>query len=108
MSKRVRKNWAFIHFILETRSKTQRRAITKTANPEQCKALAEIVANAIAGTLPLSPREKKLLLPYKNVLREIAHKSTTDKNRKKLILQNISIIVKLLVSVRPAIDLMKP
>ena len=44
MSKRVQKNWAFIHILLDSQSRKQKQALVKTASEEQFKTLAEIVA----------------------------------------------------------------
>ena len=108
MSKRIRRNWAFIHLLLDSPSVKQRKTVVKTATEDQFKALAEIVANTLAGGLPLSPRERNKLLKNKTILRRISCKTTPEIKRQKLILKHIGVIEKLLAFVKPALHLIKP
>ena len=107
MSKRVQKNWAFIHILLDSQSRKQKQALVKTASEEQFKTLAEIVANTLAGSLLVSPSGRKQLLKYKSILRKLSHKSTSFSVRKRLIIRHISTIVKLLSLVKPALVLLR-
>ena len=107
MSKVVQKYWYFINFLLKTELRNQRRAVIKSANKHQIKALAEIIVNTLSGTIPVSPAGRKQLQRFKAVLRKISDKSTPSKNRKHLIFKNIVSVVKLLNLVRPTLELLK-
>ena len=107
MSNVVQKYWFFINFLLKTKIRSQRRAVIKSANKHQIKALAEIVANTLGGSIPVSPAGRKQLRPFKTVLRKISHKSTLNKDRKHLIFRNLVSVIKLLNLVKPALELLK-
>ena len=107
MSNVVQKYWFFINFLLKTKIRNQRRAVIKSADKHQIKALAEIVANTLAGSIPVSPAGRKQLRPFKTVLRKISHKSTSNKDRKHLIFRNLVSVIKLLNLVKPALELLK-
>ena len=107
MSNVVQKYWFFINFLLKTKIRNQRRAVIKSADKHQIKALAEIVANTLGGSIPVSPDGRKQLRPFKTVLRKISHKSTSNKDRKHLIFRNLVSVIKLLNLVKPALELLK-
>ena len=106
MSKRVRNNWAFLHLLMDAHSAKQRNSIVNTANAEQVKAIAEIIANTLAGILPLNPAAKKKLSRCKTAFRKISSSTTNAKERKRLVVKNVSYIVKLLSFIKPALKLM--
>lgn len=108
MSKRVLNNWAFLHILTESTSNKQKRALLNTATTEQVKAVAEIVANTLAGSLPVPPSARKRLLRYRTGLREIAAQSTSISKRKALLLKFIRALGTLLSSIKPALKLLKP
>ena len=107
MSSIVQKHWFFIHFLLKTKARKQRRAVIKSADKDQIKALAEIIANTLGGSIPVSPTGRKQLRPFKNILRKISQKTTSGKDRKHLIFKHIVLIIKLLNFVRPTLELLK-
>ena len=107
MSKVVQKYWYLIHCLLKTKISKQRRAIIRSADRDQIKAIAEIIANTLGGSIPVSSAGRKQLRPFKSLLRKISHKSTSGKDRKKLIYKNIVTVIKLLNIVRPTLELMK-
>ena len=108
MSKRVWRNWAFIHLLIDTSSTRQRKSVVNTATSEQIKTLAEIIANTLAGSLPITPAGKKQLSRVKNALRSISKSKVSVPERKRLIIKNFSCIIKLLSYVKPALKLMTP
>ena len=108
MSKRVKNNWAFVHLFMETTSVKQRKSLLNTATKEQINTIAEIVANTLAGVLPISPAARKRLSNGKSVLRTISNRSTATKDRKHLLVKNLSMIANLLGYVKPALKHMKP
>ena len=107
MSNVVQKYWFFNNIVLKTKIRNKRRAVIKSADKYQIKALAEIVANTLGGSIPVSPGGRKQLRPFKTVLRKISHKSTSNKDRKHLIFQNLVSVIKLLNLVKPALELLK-
>ena len=108
MSKRVWRNWAFIHLLIDTSSTKQRKSVVSEATSEQIKTLAEIIANILAGSLPITAAAKKKFSRVKNALRSISQSKVSVLERKRLIINNLSYIVKLLCYVKPALKLMKP
>ena len=82
MSKVVQKYWYLIHCLLKTKISKQRRTIIRSADKNQIKAIAEIIANTLGGSIPVSPAGRKQLRPFKSLLRKILHKSTSGKDRK--------------------------
>ena len=107
MSSIVQKYWFFINFLLKTKIRKQRRAVIKSADKDQIKVLAEIIANTLGGSIPVSPTGRKQLRPFKNILRKISHKTTPGKDRKRLLFKHIVLIIKLLNFVRPTLELLK-
>ena len=109
MSNVVQKYWFFINFLLKSKIRSQRRAVIKSADKHQIKVLdlAEIVADTLGGSIPVSPAGRKQLRPFKTVLRKISHKSTSNKDRKHLIFRNLVSVIKLLNLVKPALELLK-
>ena len=83
MSKRIWNNWAFLNLLLESKSLSQKKGLLKTATPEQVKAVSDIVANTLAGSLPLPPAGRHKLYRHRNLLREIAAPKQSLKRRKK-------------------------
>ena len=116
MSSIVQKYWFFINFLLKTKIRKQRRAVIKSADKDQIKVLAEIFANTLGGSIPVSPTGRKQLRPFKNILGKISHKTTPGKDRKclihvfhisSIIFKHIVLIIKLLNFVRPTLELLK-
>ena len=107
MSKWVWRNWAFIHLLIDTSSTKQRKSVVSEATSEQIKTLAEIIANILAGSLRITSAAKKKFSRVKNTLRSISQSKVCSR-KKRLIIKNLSYIVKLLCYVKPALKLMKP
>ena len=107
MSKRIWNNWAFLHLLLESPSLLQKKSLLRTATAEQAKALSEIIANTLAGSLPIPPAGRNKLYRFRKVLREVAGKVISLKRRKNLLTKHIRQVLTLLSYIQPALKLMK-
>ena len=107
MSKRIWDSWAFLHLLLDSPSIPQKRGVLQTASSEQIKALAEIIANTLAGSLPMPPIGRNKLFRHRKGLRDIADKSTSLTRRKTLLIKHLRQVLILLSYVQPALKLMR-
>lgn len=87
-----------VHFLqlLRTTKKDQRKALLKTIDKSQLKALSEIAHNVIKGTIDLSTSDKVKLKRYKKILSILGRKSSTRRERLKALQRGTSAVVHLL------------
>ena len=65
----------------------QRLAILKSADKEVVRCLCECALNLLKGKVPVSPIQKKKLVPFKKILRKLVLKKGGWKNKRKVLLQ---------------------
>jgi hypothetical protein len=81
---RLQKHYGFITKLATASSKSLKsvKKMLKNATSGEILVLAEIVLNLLRKNIPLSVKQKRILCPFRNKLREIASKkSNCDKKR---------------------------
>lgn len=86
---------AFIKFLHNSTVK-QRKAILSNLTDKEINLLSEIALNIFKGVLPHRENYVKTLKPYKLIIARLAHKSESGAQKKKLLLQNVKVVPKLL------------
>lgn len=86
------------HFLqlLKVAKSDQRKALLKTIDKSQLKALSEIAHNVIKGTIVLTPEEKLRLKRYKYIINVLGRKTSTRKQRLLVLQRGTAAIVHLL------------
>ena len=75
MSNKILRNKYLFQLLLDSKtSQCQITALLKTLNDSQITALSEIAHNLIEGSLPLSPKAKKLISSHQKILTKLAAK----------------------------------
>lgn len=87
MSKCLRDNLHFLKLLQETKSKSQKEALLKSATPSQIRAFSEICLHILTGNCHLSERDRKALRRKIKSLKKIASSSNTYKQKKRHINQ---------------------
>lgn len=87
-----------IHFLelLRTAKKEQRKALLKTVDKLQLKALSEIAHNVIKGTIVLTPSDRTKLRRFKKIIDIMGRKSSTRKERLRVLQRGAAVVVHLL------------
>lgn len=86
MSRGVRNNLDLLKALVKA-APSQRKAILHSANRECIDALCECALNILIGNIPLTPSQKKKLIPYKNHLRKLIDKKLSLKKKKGILSQ---------------------
>lgn len=84
---RVKPHVPFIQSILKEGNRFKRMDKIRHANKEQVNALSEITLNLLKKNIPVSTKTIGRLKPHKNLLRSIAKKGASLKQRKKLLMK---------------------
>lgn len=100
MSQRLKKNKTYLRLLLEAH-KAQQKALLRTINVEQLKTIGEIALNILGGVVPLTPSQKKALTRYRNIVRLLADKKTSQRKKKISLEKNIKALKILLKVVEP-------
>lgn len=87
MSQRMKHNLDLLR-VLARSSNKQRKAILQTCHVDLIKCLAEISLNVLKGVVPVDKTQKNRLRRYKTLLRSLADKSVSLKNKKKKLTQS--------------------
>ncbi|CAG2196395.1 unnamed protein product [Mytilus edulis] len=95
MSRLLDTHHHFLH-LLRTAKKDQRKALLKTIDKSQLKALCEIAHNIIKGTIVLTPSEKLRLKRFKKIINILGRKSSTRKERIQALHRGTAAVVRLL------------
>lgn len=95
MSRLLEDQRYFLH-LLRTTNKDQRKALLNTIDKSQLKALSEIAHNVIKGTIVLTPSEKAKLKRFKKIIAILGRKSSTRKERLRVLRRGTTAIVHLL------------
>ena len=65
----------------------QRQFLLKTATPQQLHALIQVLYNILMGHIPIPQENKQILLPYKDVLFDLASPNVPYKTKKRVLVQ---------------------
>ena len=84
---RVTPHVPFIQSILKESNRFKRMDKIKHAKKDQLNALSEITLNLLKKNIPVSTKTIGRLKPHKNLLRSIAKKGASLKQRKKLLMK---------------------
>lgn len=84
MSACVRQNATMLRFLCGAKPALVR-AVMKGAPPDLIKAISECSLNVLKGNVHLTPAQKRRLCKYKRNLRLLAKKTTSTKEKKKII-----------------------
>ena len=83
MSKCLRDNLHFLKLLQETKSKSQKQALIKTATPSQIRALSEICLHILTGSCQLTAKDRKTLRGKIGSLKKIASSTNSYKHKKQ-------------------------
>lgn len=89
---------AILRIILQAKPEF-RKSLLKYANEELTTSLCECVLNLLEGNIELTEKQKKKFGKHKKLLRKIAIKPGTWKQKKKILQKGGSILIPLLASV---------
>lgn len=103
MSAQLKKNWCFIQLLMST-SIPQRLVLLKTLTDDQLAVICEIVLNILQGHLFVSPEIIKTLKKHRVFLRSLTSKPGSKGKKKKSLISNHRLIVKLLLTVHPLLE----
>lgn len=96
MHRRIRKQRAFLAFMLSANT-TQQRIIIKSLTSEQYDVISEIAAlNIYTGTYPLSNKYINQLKPYHSNIRSLGSREVASKQKRRILLNNLPLLPLLL------------
>ena len=86
MSRVVNNNRGFLQLLADCPA-YQRQFLLKTATPQQLHALVQVLYNVLTGHIPISKENKRILLPYKDALLNLASPNVSYKTKKRVLEQ---------------------
>ena len=86
MSRVVNNNRGFRHLLADCPA-YQCQFLLKTATPQQLHALVQVLYNILMGHIPISEENKRVLLPYKDALLDLASPNVPYKTKKRVLVQ---------------------
>ena len=86
MSCVVNKNRGFLQLLADCPT-YQRQFLLKTATPQQLHALVQVLYNILMGHIPTSEENKRILLPHKDALLNLAIPNVPYKTKKRVLVQ---------------------
>ena len=86
MSRAVNNDRGFLQ-LLAACPAYQRQFLLKTATPQQLHALVQVLYNLLMGHIPISEENKRVLLPYKDALLNLASTNVPFKTKKRVLVQ---------------------
>ena len=86
MSRVVNNNRGFLQLLADCPA-YQRQFLLKTATPQQLHALVQVLYNILMGHIPISEENKRILLPHKDALLNLARPNVPVKTKKRLLVQ---------------------
>ena len=86
MSRVVNNNRCFLQLLADCPA-YQRQFLLKTATPQQLHALVQVLYNVLMGHIPISEENKRILLPYKDALLDLASPNVPYKTKKRVLVQ---------------------
>lgn len=95
MNQRIRKQRAFLHFML-CANNVQQKSIVKSLTSEQYDVISEIALNIYTGTYPLSKQYINLLKPYQLDIRALGSREIGTKQKRRILLKHLPLVPLLL------------
>ena len=86
MSRVVNNNRGFLQLLADCPA-YQRQFLLKTATPQQLHALVQVLYNILMRHIPISEENKRILLPYKDALLDLASPNVPYKTKKRVLVQ---------------------
>ena len=86
MSRVVNNNRGFLQLLADCPA-YQRQFLLKTATPQQLHALVQVLYNVLMGHIPISEENKRILLPCKDALLDLASPNVPYKTKKRVLVQ---------------------
>ena len=86
MSRTVNKNRGFLQVLADCPA-YQRQFLLKTATPQQLHALVQVFYNILMRHIPIPEENKRILLPYKDALLDLASPNVPYKTKKRVLVQ---------------------
>lgn len=95
----------FLRLLLDKKTLIgQKKALLFSANENQCQAVSLVIQNSLKENVPVKNTEKKKILKYKNILKKIAKKTLSKKNKLKLIKKHYKIILIILLIMKQLLE----
>lgn len=85
MMARIKRHADTLHYLCYCKNKKATKAIVNPAQPDLINCFSEICTNVLNGNVPLSAKEKNKLKRYKNYIREMASKSSSQKSKRRVL-----------------------
>ena len=92
MSRVVNNNRGFLQLLADC-PVHQRQFLLKTATPQQLHALVQVLYNILEGHITIPEENKRILLPYKDVLLNLARSNVSYKTKKRVLVQEGSGVI---------------
>ena len=86
MSRVVNHNRGFLQLLADCPA-YQRQFLLKTATPQQLHALVQVLYNILMRHIPIPEENKRILLPYKDALLDLASPNVPYKTKKRVLVQ---------------------
>ena len=86
MTSRLKKHFHVLKVLQKARPK-KRKEILESANKDLVYCLCECIVNVLNGNVPTTAAQKQKIRRHGNTLKEIKHKQTSLKQKKKLFIQ---------------------
>ena len=86
MSQVVKNNRGFLQ-LLAVCPAHQRQFLLRTASPQQLHALVQVLYNILMRHIPISEENNRILLPYKDVLLDLASPNVPYETKKRILVQ---------------------
>ena len=87
MSRVVNNNRGFLQLLADCPA-YQRQFLLKTATPQQLHALVQVLYNILMRHIPIPEENKRILLPYKDALLNLARPNVPYKTKKRVLVQD--------------------
>ena len=86
MSKRMKGNLPYLQILAKVKPKL-RKILIENIPESVITAICECCLNTLKGVIPLTPRQKRRLAPYKTQLRALANRKVSRKRKKTYLTQ---------------------
>ena len=102
MSRQLNTHQHFLHLLKDSSGK-QRKALVDSATNSQIDAICSCADNLLSQRIPLSPRARQRLRPYKSAIRVLADRSVSRQRKRRVLNQKGGFIGALLSTVLPTV-----
>ena len=103
MNRRIRKQRAFLYFLLVANI-NQQKLIVKSLTNEQLDDVSEIALNVYTGTYPLTKKYINQLKPYRPYIRSLGSREDSSKQKRAILLKHLPLVSLLLKPIVQYID----